>query len=33
MALSLLPPFLLQHYEVHEWKHPCAILKQDFPSE
>lgn len=33
MSLSLLPPFLLAHFEVHEWKHPCAILKQDFPVE
>ena len=33
MALDLLPAFVRQTYEVHEWKHPCAILKQDFPSE
>jgi hypothetical protein len=33
MALSALPPFILQHYETHEWKHACAILQQDFPSE
>lgn len=33
MSLNLLPAFLLAHYEVHEWKHPCAILKQDFPAE
>jgi hypothetical protein len=24
---------LLEKYEVHEWKHACAILKSDFPSE
>ena len=23
----------MQNYEVHEWKHACAILKQDFPTE
>ena len=33
MSLNLLPSFVLEHYEVHEWKHPCAILKQDFPGE
>jgi hypothetical protein len=33
MSIDLLPPFLREHYEVHEWKHACAILKQDFPDE
>jgi hypothetical protein len=33
MASDLLPPFILENYEVHEWKHACAILKQDFPQE
>lgn len=33
MSLDLLPPFIREHYEVHEWKHACAILKQDFPKE
>jgi hypothetical protein len=33
MTLQLLPPFLLKNYEVHEWKHACAILNQDFPAE
>ncbi|MBI3367994.1 MAG: restriction endonuclease [Burkholderiales bacterium] len=33
MALNLLPPFIRENFEVHEWKHACAILKQDFPSE
>lgn len=33
MSLDLLPPFIRQHYEIHEWKHACAILKQDFPVE
>lgn len=33
MSLNLLPEFIRTHYEVHEWKHACAILKQDFPAE
>ncbi|MCP4494559.1 MAG: hypothetical protein GY820_45755 [Gammaproteobacteria bacterium] len=23
----------MENYEVHEWKHACAILKEDFPQE
>jgi hypothetical protein len=33
MAISLLPQFIHDNYEVHEWKHACAILKEDFPQE
>jgi len=33
MGTDLLPPFIRAHYEVHEWKHACAILKEDFPDE
>lgn len=33
MGIVLLPAFIRQHYEVHEWKHACAILKNDFPDE
>lgn len=33
MTTELLPEFIRQHYEVHEWKHACAILHQDFPDE
>jgi hypothetical protein len=33
MPLELLPQFILDHYEVHEWKHACAILSADFASE
>jgi hypothetical protein len=33
LSTDLLPDFIRQHYEVHEWKHACAILSQDFPSE
>ena len=33
MSIELLPEFILEHYELHEWKHSCAILKGDFPEE
>jgi len=33
MSVDLLPEFILKNYEVHEWKHACAILKEDFPDE
>jgi hypothetical protein len=33
MGIELLPEFIREHYEVHEWKHACAILKHDFPGE
>ena len=33
MALNELPQHILDHYEVHEWKHASAILKNDFPKE
>ena len=33
MSLDLLSPFLRLNFEALEWKHACAILKQDFPSE
>ena len=33
MASDLLSTFILENYEVHEWKHACAILKHDFPQE
>ncbi len=33
MGLELLPKFIRIHYECHEWKHACAILKEDFPKE
>ena len=33
MSTDLLPEFIRTHYEVHEWKHACAILKQDFTGE
>lgn len=33
MGTDLLPKYIRDHYEVHEWKHACAILKNDFPDE
>ena len=33
MSIDLLSDFIRENYEVHEWKHACAILKQDFPEE
>ncbi len=33
MTTKQLPAFLRKHYEIHEWKHACAILETDFPSE
>lgn len=33
MVLDILPESLRKNYEVHEWKHACAILKNDFPNE
>jgi len=33
MTIDLLPECLLERYQVIEWKHACAILKKDFPTE
>jgi hypothetical protein len=33
MAIDLLPQFIRDTYEVHEWKHACAILHNDFPEQ
>ena len=33
MGPDLLPEFIVDHYEIHEWKHACAILCNDFPNE
>jgi hypothetical protein len=33
MSIELLPAFIREHYEPYEWKHACAILKEDFPKE
>lgn len=33
MALSNLPDFIRDNYEIVDWKHANAILRGDFPSE
>jgi len=33
MGTEFLSDYILKNYEVHEWKHACAILKYDFPNE
>ncbi len=33
MTTDLLPVRLRGTYEVHEWKHACAVLKGDFPRQ
>jgi len=33
MTTDLLPAFIREYYEVHEWKHACAIIHSDFPDE
>ncbi len=33
MGTELLPAFIRENYECHEWKHAAAILKGDFPQE
>lgn len=33
MGTDLLPADIIHKYEVHEWKHACAILQSDFPEE
>lgn len=33
MGVELLSKYIREKYEVHEWKHACAILVNDFPDE
>ena len=33
MATEHLTKFISENYEVHEWRHAIAILRQDFPKE
>jgi len=33
MTLQDLSPFILQNYDVREWRHATAILAKDFPDE
>lgn len=32
-ALSQIPQKIRENFEIHEWKHACAILATDFPNE
>ena len=33
MGIDLLPEFVQNNYEIHEWRHSLSILKNDFPAE
>jgi hypothetical protein len=33
MSIVLFPEFILNNYEIHEWKHATTILHGDFPEE
>jgi hypothetical protein len=33
MSIELIPQDIRDLYEVHEWKHACAVLATDFPKE
>lgn len=33
MTIDVFPEFIQQHYEIHQWRHACAILAKDFPDE
>jgi hypothetical protein len=33
VALDDLPAYILQNYEIHEWRHASAVLARDFPHE
>ncbi len=33
MGIEHIPQKILDDYEIQEWKHACAILEKDFPSE
>ncbi len=33
MSIEALPEFIRRNYEIHEWRHACAILRGDFPEE
>ncbi len=33
MGTELLPTEIHNHYEIHEWRHACAILRNDFTLE
>jgi len=33
MRIREFPKFIRDNYEIHQWRHACAILRQDFPNE
>jgi hypothetical protein len=33
VTLDVLPEFIRENYEVHEWRHATAVLSADFPAE
>ena len=33
MPPDMFSPFIRENYEIHEWRHACAILNGDFPEE
>lgn len=33
MSIDSIPEFLRNNFEIHEYRHACAILENDFPSE
>jgi len=33
MVIDLLPQYIRENYETHEWRHAVSILKYDFPNE
>jgi hypothetical protein len=33
VSTDFLPQKIQDKYEIHEWKHACAVLKGDFPNE
>ena len=33
MSINDFPKDILDKFEIHEWKHACAILKSEFPNE
>lgn len=30
---AAIPPFIVDHYEIHQWRHATAILASDYPDE
>lgn len=32
-GIDILPQKIRENYEVHEWRHACAVLSEDYPNE